>query len=78
MNSLMLLSLGLAIQIHGLARRGRRANDWQSSSPAVEPYWFWMAWSRPKIRPAHKKDDCTILHSRRFCASLLPSIGGFA
>src|SRR6516164_8005672 len=32
MNSLMLLSLGLAIQIHGLARRGRRANDWQSSS----------------------------------------------
>src|SRR6516162_2472992 len=44
MNFLTQLSLGLATQIHGLERRGRRANDWQSSSPIIEPCWFWMAW----------------------------------
>src|SRR6516164_7699267 len=77
-NFLTLLLLGLATQIHGLERRGRRANDWQSLSPIVEPYWFWTAWSRSKTRLVHKKDDCTILHSRRFCANSLPSIKGFA
>jgi hypothetical protein len=50
----------------------------KSSSPAVEPYWFLMAWSRSKIRPAHKKDGYTILPSRRFCANSLPLIRGFA
>jgi serine/threonine protein kinase len=38
MNSLTRLSLGLAIQIHGSERRGRRAKDWRSSSRVVEPY----------------------------------------
>ena len=44
----------------------------------VEPYWFWTAWSRFKIRPVRKKDGCVTLLSRRSCASLLPSIQGFA
>src|SRR4029077_4072467 len=78
MNFLTRLSLGLAIQIHGSERRGRRAKDWRSSSRVVEPYWFWMAWSRSKIRLVHKKDEYVSLPSRRFCASLLPSIRGFA
>ena len=78
MNFLMRLSLGLEIQIHGSERRGRRAKDWRSSSRIVEPYWFWMAWSRSKIRLVHKKDGYVSLPSRRFCASLLPSIRGFA
>ena len=78
MNFLTLLSLGLEIQIHGSERHGRRAKDWRNSSRIVEPYWFWMAWSRSKIRLVHKKDGCAILPSRRFCASLLPSIRGFA
>ena len=56
MNFLTRLSLGLEIQIHGSERRGRRAKDWRSSSRIVEPYWFWTAWSRSKIRPGHKKD----------------------
>jgi hypothetical protein len=68
-NFLTLLSLGLATQIHGLAQRGRRANDWQSVSPIVEPYWFWMGWSRSKIRQVRKRGEYTILHSRRFCAT---------
>src|SRR6202008_832391 len=55
MNFLTRLSLGLEIQIHGSERRGRRAKDWRSSSRIVEPYWFWMAWSRSKIRLVHKK-----------------------
>jgi hypothetical protein len=66
------------IQIHGSERRGRRAKDWPSSSPIVEPYWFWMAWSHSKIRLVHKKDAYVSLPSRRFCSSLLPSIRGFA
>src|ERR1700730_16495765 len=66
MNFLMLLSLGLAIQIHGSERRGRRAKDWRSSSRIVEPYWFWMAWSRSKIRLVHKKDAYVSLPSMRF------------
>ena len=78
MNFLTRLSLGLEIQIHGSERRGRRAKDWRSSSRIVEPYWFWMAWSRSKIRLVHKKDGYVSLPSRRFCASLLPSIRGFA
>ena len=78
MNFLMRLSLGLEIQIHGSERRGRRAKDWRSSSRIVEPYWFWMAWSRSKIRLVHKKDGCVSLPSRRFCANSLPSIRGFA
>ena len=77
MNFLRLLSLGLVTQIHGSERRGRRAKDWRNSSHIVEPYWFWMAWSRSKIRLVHKKDAYAILPSRRFCASLLPSIRGF-
>src|ERR1700731_296316 len=78
MNFLMRPSTGLAIQTRGSERRGRRAKDWPSSSPIVEPYWFWMAWSRSKIRLVHKKDAYVSLHSRRFCASLLLSIWGFA
>src|SRR5580692_2667086 len=78
MNSLMRLSLGLEIQIHGSERRGRKAKEWRSSSHLVEPYWFWMAWSRSKIRLVHKKDGYGNLPSRRFCVSLLPSILGFA
>src|SRR5271165_3792906 len=78
MNFLTPLSLGLEIQIHGSERRGRRAKDWRSSSRIVEPYWFWMAWSRFKIRPVHKKDGCVSLPSRRFCASSPLSIRGFA
>src|SRR5271165_1158474 len=56
MNFLMRLSLGLAIQIPGWERRGRKARDSRSSWRIVEPYWFWMAWSRSKIRLVHKKD----------------------
>src|SRR6202022_1208316 len=55
MNFLTRLSLGLVIQIHGSERRGRRAKDWQNSLHIVEPYWFWTAWSRSKIRLVHKK-----------------------
>src|SRR6201981_337503 len=50
MNFLMRLSLGLEIQIHSSERPGRRVKDWRSSSRIVKPYWFWMAWSRSKIR----------------------------
>ena len=78
MNFLTPLLLGLVIQIHGSERRGRRAKDWRSSSRIVEPYWFWMAWSRSKIRLVHKKDGYVSLPSRRFCASSLLSIRGFA
>src|SRR6202140_4575447 len=56
MNFLMRLSLGLEIQIHGSERPGRRAKDSRSSSRIAEPYWFWMAWSRSKIRLVHKKE----------------------
>src|SRR5260370_24673252 len=68
MNFLMRLSLGLEIQIHASEQPGRRANDWPSSSRIVEPYWFWMAWSRSKIRPVHKRAGSVSLHSKRFCA----------
>jgi serine/threonine protein kinase len=78
MNFLMRLSLGLEIQIHGSERHGRRARNWRSLSRIVEPYWFWMAWSRSKIRLAHKKGAYVSLPSRRFCANSLPSIRGFA
>jgi hypothetical protein len=37
-----------------------------------------MAWSRSKIRLVHKKDESVGLLSRRFCASSLLSIRGFA
>jgi hypothetical protein len=50
---------------------GRRAKDWLSSSHSVEPYWFWTAWSRCKIRLVHKRDGYVSLPCRRFCASLL-------
>src|SRR5260370_42507949 len=56
MNFLRRLSLGLETQIQGSERRGRRAKDWRSSLRIVEPYWFWMAWSRSKILLAHRKD----------------------
>ena len=56
MSSLKLLSTGLAIQIRGSARRGRRASDWRGSSRADELYWFSTAWSRSRIRLARKKD----------------------
>src|ERR1700738_3786701 len=78
MNFLMRLSLGLEIQIHGWERRGRRARDSRSSSRIAEPYWFWMAWSRSKIRLVHKKGAYVSLPSRRSCANSLPSIRGFA
>src|SRR5258706_15048163 len=78
MNFLKRLSLGLAIQIHSSERRGRRAKDWRSSSRIVKPYFFWMAWSRSKIRLGHKRDGCVSLPSRRFFVSLLPSIRDFA
>src|SRR5271165_5036122 len=78
MNFLMRLSLGLEIQIHSSERRGRKARDSRSSSRIVEPYWFWMVWSRSKIRLVHKKDAYVSLPSRRFCANSLPSILGFA
>src|SRR6202171_3848221 len=78
MNFSTLLSLGLEIPIPASERRGSRAKDWRSSSRIVDPYWFWMAWSRSKTRLVHKKDGYGNLLSRRFCASLLPSIRGFA
>src|SRR5271166_4076441 len=78
MNSLMRLSLGLAIQIHGSGRRGTRARDSRSSSRISEPYWFWMAWNRSKIRLVPKKGVYVSLPSRHFCLNLLPSIRGFA
>src|SRR5271166_6627702 len=78
MNFLMRLSLGLEIQILGLERRGRKARDSRSSSRIVEPYWFWMAWSRSKIRLVHMKDAYVSLPYKRFCANSLPSIQGFA
>src|SRR6266481_6349346 len=74
MNFSMRLSLGLAIQIHGSEPRGRRAKDWRDSSRNVGPCLFLMGWSRSKTHPVHKKDGCASLPSRRFCASLLPSI----
>src|SRR5271169_4688997 len=77
MNFLTLLSLGLEIPIPASERRGRRAKDWRSSSRIVEPYWFWMAWSRSKIRLVHKKDGYGSLPSKRYCANSLPSIRGF-
>src|SRR5437016_7406466 len=55
MNFLTRLSLGLAIQIHGSERRGRREKDWRSSSHIGEPCLFSTAWSRSKIRLVHKR-----------------------
>src|SRR5271166_4059718 len=77
MNSLTLRWLGLAIRIHGLERRGRRAKDSQSSWRIVERCLFWTAWSRSKTRLVRKKDAYVSLPSRRFCASSLLSIAGF-
>jgi hypothetical protein len=68
MNSFTLLSTGLEIQIHGSGRRGRRAKDWRSSSGIVEPYWFWMVWSRSKIRLVHKKGGSVSLPLRKMLA----------
>src|SRR5271165_1846646 len=78
MNFLMRLSTGLEIQIRGSERRGRRAKGSRSSSRIVEPYWFWTAWSRSKIRLVHKKDAYVSLLSRRSCANSQPTIRGFA
>jgi hypothetical protein len=78
MNFLMRLSLGLEIQNRGSARIGRRAKDWRSSSHIAEPYWFWTAWSRSRIRPVRKKDAYVNLPSRHFCANLPPSMRGYA
>src|SRR5260221_14285690 len=44
MNFLTLLSIVWVTRIHGLARRGKRAENSLSSSRSVEPYWFCMAW----------------------------------
>src|SRR5271166_664146 len=77
MNFLTLCSLGLEIQIHASERAGRRERDWRNSWHIVEPYWFWMDWSRSKIRLVPKKDGCVSLRYRRFCANSLPSIRGF-
>src|SRR6266446_1787157 len=65
MNFLTRLLLGLEIQIHGSERRGRKARDWRSSLRIGEPCWFWMAWSRSKIRLGHKKGAYVSLPSRR-------------
>jgi Protein kinase domain len=78
MNFLTPLSLGLEIQIHGSERGGRRAKDWRNSLHIVEPYWFWTAWSRSKIRLVHEKDGYASLPCRRSCVNSLPSIRGFA
>jgi hypothetical protein len=78
MSFLTLFSIGLEIQIHGSERRGRKAKDWLSSSRIVEPYWFWMAWSRFKIRLVHERDAYVSLPSRRFCGNSLLLIRGFA
>jgi hypothetical protein len=55
-----------------------KAKDWRSSSHIAEPYWFWMAWSRSKIRLVRKKDGYVNLPSWPFGASLRLSIRGFA
>src|SRR4029077_1727953 len=73
-NFLTLRWLGLEIQIHGSERGGRKARDSRKLLRAVGTCWFWMAWSRSKIRPVHKKGGYASLPFRRFCASLLPSI----
>src|SRR6516225_7570269 len=78
MNFLMRLSFGLEIAIHDTERGGRKARDWRSSSRIVGPYWFWMGWSRSKIRLVHKTGGCVSLRYRLSWASLLPSIRGFA
>jgi hypothetical protein len=39
-------------------------------------YWFWMAWSRCKIRLVRKRDGYESLPLRHFCANSLPSIRG--
>ena len=57
MNFLTLRWPGLEIRIHGMERRGRRAKDWRALSRIVEAYWFWMAWSRSNIHPAHKRGE---------------------
>src|SRR5580692_2613272 len=77
MNFLTQLSLGFEIQTRGSERHGRRGNGWRSSSRPVELYWFWMAWSRSKIRRGHKKDGYVSLRFRRFCANSQPLIRGF-
>jgi serine/threonine protein kinase len=77
-NFSMWLSLGSGIQNHGSVPPGKKAKDWRSSSHIVEPYWFWMAWSRSKIRQVHKRDGYGSLPSRRYCANSLPSILGCA
>src|ERR1700740_1866287 len=71
------LEHGSEIQIHGSERRGRKAKGWRSSSHIVEPYWFWMAWSRSKIRLVRKRDGCVSLPSRPSCANSPPSIRAF-
>jgi serine/threonine protein kinase len=78
MNFLTWLSHGLEIQIPDSEPLGRRAKDWRNSSRIGEPCWFLTAWSRSKIRLVHKKGGSVSLPSKRFCANLLPSIGGFA
>ena len=55
---------------------GRKIGEARRASSNLA--WFWMAWSRSKIRLVHKKDGYASLPSRRFCASLLLSIRGFA
>src|SRR5580692_6863212 len=78
MNFLMRLLLGLVTQIRGPELRGKRVKDWRSSSRIVERYWFWMAWSRSKIRLAHRRDGYGSLPSKHFCGNSLPSIRGCA
>ena len=56
--------------------KGERLGEARRASSNLA--WFWMAWSRSKIRLVHKKEGCVSLPSRRFCASSLPSIRGFA
>ena len=78
MNFLTWLWSGLAMLTRDWERRGKRARDWRSSFRIVELYWFLTAWNRSKTLPVHKKDEYVSLLFRRFCASLLLSIGVFA
>src|SRR6516165_5098308 len=77
MNFLTPLFTGLAIQTHGWEQHGRKAKDWRGWLDIGERYCYWMDWSRFKIRPVNKRDGSASLPSRRFCANLPPSIGGF-
>jgi serine/threonine protein kinase len=78
MNFLKPPSPGSAIRTHGSERPGRKVKDWRSLLRIAEPCWFWTAWSHSRTHLVHRKDGSVTLPSRRFYASLPPSIRGFA